>query len=158
MGVAGSGKTTVGLALARELGSRFLDADAFHPEENIAKMASGIPLTDKDREPWLDSLAGKLAAVRAEGASFVLACSALKESYRERLMRQAPDLKVVFLDGTAALIHQRISTRNGHFMPPILLQSQFEALEIPQTAIRLDVEAPVAVLVSRILEAMNLRS
>src|SRR6476620_1289194 len=101
MGVSGSGKSTLGTALAATLGSVFLDADDFHPPENIAKMAGGTALTDLDREPWLAAIAARLKALRSEGVSFVLACSALKESYRKELIRAAPDLVILHLEGTS---------------------------------------------------------
>jgi len=150
MGVSGCGKSTVGKALATALGSIFLDADDFHPPESVAKMAAGIPLTDEDREPWLRGIAAKLLVLRTNGSPFVLACSALKERYREALRQSAPDLVVVWLDGTPELIRERMLSRKDHFMPPALLESQLAALEAPADAIWLDIREPVAILVSRI--------
>ena len=150
MGVSGSGKTTVGKAVAASLGSLFLDADDFHPPENLAKMAAGISLTDQDREPWLAEIASKLATLRTEGRSFVLACSALKERYRKVLSQAAPGLVLVWLEGPPELIHERMLSRKHHFMPPALLESQLATLEPPECAIRLDVRETVTDLASRI--------
>jgi gluconokinase len=146
MGVSGSGKTTVGQHLAVRLGAQFLDADDFHPASNVEKMRNGVPLTDADRAPWLASLAETLK----ETPSFVLACSALKAAYREVLQEAAPDMRIVLLDGTPQLIRERLGARAGHFMSPTLLESQFATLEIPEGAIRLDIDAPVETIVARI--------
>ncbi|MGP3988780.1 gluconokinase [Streptomyces sp. 3N207] len=127
MGVSGSGKSTVGEWLAEALGLPFADADDFHPEQNIEKMSAGIPLDDADRAPWLDAMADWLAR-RADGGA-VLVCSALKHRYRERLRRASPRLFFVHLDGSYELIAARLARRKGHFMPPSLLRSQFDALE-----------------------------
>ncbi|WP_372446472.1 gluconokinase [Streptomyces spirodelae] len=127
MGVSGSGKSTVGEWLAQVLDLPFADADDFHPEHNIRKMSAGVPLDDADREPWLDAMADWLADRTAGGA--VLVCSALKRRYRERLRRASPRLFFVHLDGSYELIAARLARRRGHFMPPSLLRSQFEALE-----------------------------
>ncbi|PJE95191.1 gluconate kinase [Streptomyces carminius] len=127
MGVSGSGKTTVGTALAERLGVPYAEADDFHPPENVAKMASGVPLDDEDRRPWLDSIAAWLKGQDGEGG--VVTCSALKRSYRDRLRRAAPELFFLHLDGSAELISARLTGRKGHFMPPDLLRSQIETLE-----------------------------
>jgi gluconokinase len=127
MGVSGSGKTTFGRALAAQLGVRFLDADDFHPPENVARMAAGIPLTDADRGPWLERLAGLLPEV-----STVLACSALKRRYRDRLRAGCPDLRYVFLTAPEAVLAARMAARRDHYMPPSLLRSQLDALEPPE--------------------------
>ena len=150
MGVSGCGKTTLGKAVAASLGSQFVDADDFHPPQNIAKMAAGLSLTDQDRDPWLAGIAAKLVSMRSEGRSFVLACSALKQCYRESLIQSAPGLIIVWLDGMPDLILERMLSRNDHFMPPDLLESQFATLEPPTCDIRLDIREPVADLVSRI--------
>jgi gluconokinase len=153
MGVAGSGKSTIGRALADELGAEFLEGDKFHPAANIAKMSRGEPLTDDDRWPWLDRLAGELARARAEGRSVVLASSALKRAYRDRLRRGAPDLKLVFLKGDKALIGERMRARKNHFMPPGLLDSQFASLEEPgpdESPIVIDVTPPMETLLGRL--------
>lgn len=149
MGVAGSGKTTVGRKLAEALGGTFLDADDFHPPENVAKMRAGIPLDDADRSPWLDALAEALQSPAK--SPVILACSALKGIYRERLLEAAPDLILVFLDGDPALIQRRMEERGDHFMPTALLESQLQTLEAPENALRLDIAEPVDVLVARIL-------
>jgi gluconokinase len=149
MGVAGTGKTTVGRKLAETLNGAFLDADDFHPPENVAKMRAGVPLDDADRVPWLDALAETLKSPAK--SPVVLACSALKEIYRERLLAAAPDLILVFLDGDPSLIRQRMEERADHFMPATLLESQLQTLEVPENALCLDIAEPVDVLVARIL-------
>lgn len=131
MGVSGCGKTTLGEALARELGMPFVEGDAFHPPANVAKMAAGQPLDDSDRAGWLEALAGRLAVGRERGEPVVLACSALKRRYRDVLRSGDPDLRLVFLSGQRDLIAARMRARSGHFMPPSLLESQFLALEAP---------------------------
>lgn len=127
MGVSGSGKTTVGTGLAEVLGVPYADADDFHPPENVAKMTSGVPLTDEDRRPWLDAIADWLE--ERDGHGGVVTCSALKRRYRDRLREAAPGLFFVHLNGSAELISSRMSTRKGHFMPPQLLKSQIDTLE-----------------------------
>ena len=155
MGVCGCGKTTVGEALAAALGWRFLDADDFHPPSNVAKMASGTPLTDDDRWPWLDRLADELRGILARGAHAVLACSALKEAYRERLAR-AGDVRFVHLVGDFDTIAARLAARTHRYMPATLLQSQFAALEPPREALDVDVRDPVDVQVATIRCAFRL--
>ncbi len=157
MGVSGCGKSTVGALLAARLGSTFLDADDFHPVANVEKMAAGNPLTDEDRVPWLESIAARLAEMRSERRTFVLACSALKEVYRSFLCQAAPGLEVVLLKGSPELIRKRLSSRNGHFMSAALLTSQFEALETPAGAIEVGIEAPVDIVVAQILAALETR-
>ncbi len=139
MGVSGSGKSVVGAALAGRLGGRFFDADGFHPAENVAKMSAGTPLTDDDRWPWLERLRREViepAAARSDGATDVLACSALKKVYRDRLMHGiAPGkARLVFLNGDFELIRARMLARKGHFMPESLLRSQYATLEAPGDA------------------------
>ena len=151
MGVSGSGKTTLGLALALELGWDFYDADDFHPAANIARMASGVPLTDTDREPWLDSLNEKLLATLQVNRHPILACSALKEQYRQRLLRNVDGLAILLIIGSYETIRTRLAARAGHFMKETLLQSQFEALEEPPDALVLDVSIPVHVMLDTIL-------
>ena len=150
MGVSGSGKTTIGEALARELGFTYLDADDYHPAANVAKMASGVPLQDSDRWPWLDKINQTVLQVQKQGQSAVIGCSALKQIYRERLARGLRKFEIVYLHGEFKLIHSRITARKHRFMPVTLLQRQFDALEAPKRAIEVDVAAPVEDSVSRI--------
>jgi len=130
-GVSGAGKATVGELLARKLGWNFIEADDFHPGANIEKMHSGRPLTDEDRRPWLERLRKRLEQVLSSGENAVLACSALKRTYRDRL-RVNEAVKFVFLRANHALIEKRLRSRRDHFMDPELLQSQFDDLEEPQ--------------------------
>ena len=130
-GVSGAGKTTVGKMLAEQLGWRFLEADDFHPAANIEKMRNGHPLTDEDRWPWLDGLRKQIERPLFAGENAVLACSALKRAYRDRL-RVSDEIKFVFLRGDYALVEKQLRSRRGHFMNAALLQSQFDDLEEPQ--------------------------
>ena len=130
-GVSGSGKTTVGKALAERLGFVFADADDFHSASNVEKMAGGIPLTDTDRGPWLSALRELLAGWSAGRTGAVLACSALKRSYRETLADGLPDVRFAILDVPADVLRERLKKRAGHFMPASLLDSQLAALELP---------------------------
>ena len=132
MGVSGSGKSTTGRNLSRLLGWPFSDADDFHPPENIRKMKSGRPLDDSDREPWLAAIASYIDERRRAGKPAIVSCSALKRRYRQALIAGKPDVALVFLSGTKAIIGERLSRRKGHFMPPSLLDSQFAALETPE--------------------------
>jgi gluconokinase len=132
MGVAGSGKTTIGEALAKRLGWSFADGDSLHPAANIAKMAAGIPLTDDDRWPWLDAIAEWIRERVAAGEPGVVACSALKRAYRDRLRQEAPALRIVYLEGSREVLEARIAGRNAHFFPSALLGSQLAALEPPR--------------------------
>jgi len=131
MGVSGCGKSTVGALLALQLRWEFEDADWFHPAANVDKMHSGIPLTDEDRWPWLAAVAAWIDKTRRSGGHDVIACSALKRRYRDVLIGDRADVRLVYLKGDEALIARRIATRHEHFMPPTLLHSQFEALEEP---------------------------
>ena len=151
MGVSGCGKSTVGAALAEALGWPFLDADDFHPPANVAKMAAGVPLTDDDRWPWLDRIADALAAATREGGDVVLACSALKRAYRERLARTG-DAVFVHLRGDAQTITERLAVRRHRYMPASLLASQFATLEPPPDAIDVDIRQGVAAQVAAIVE------
>lgn len=129
MGVSGSGKSTIGALLAARLGWPFADADGFHPPENVAKMASGQPLTDADRWPWLDAIAAHIDAARKAGQPVVVACSALRRAYRDRLRAGHGDLVFLHLSGAPEVIAARQAARQGHFMPPSLMASQFATLE-----------------------------
>jgi len=156
MGVAGSGKTTVGELLARELGWRFDDADSFHPLENIAKMSAGQPLDDTDRAPWLAAIRRHLddCLARREGA--VVTCSALKQKYRDVLLQNNPHTALVYLQGTREQLWERISSRKNHFMKPAMLDSQLAALEEPADALTLDIAPAPAALVAAIRRELSL--
>ena len=156
MGVAGAGKSTVGAALAARLGWRFIDADDHHPPQSVAKMAAGVPLEDADRWPWLDVLKGKLQEADATGHSLVLACSALKERYRRRLLGGVAASRIVYLHGSAELIAGRLARRRHRYMPASLLESQFAALEPPAGAIAVDVAAEPARCVDAIVAELQL--
>ena len=131
MGVSGCGKTTIGLLLAERTGWPFLDADNLHPAENIAKMAAGTPLTDDDRWPWLDDVAGWIAARSAAGEPGIVACSALKRKYRDRLREADPELRLAYLRTDPETLHERLAHRVGHFFPQTLLNAQLTDLEHP---------------------------
>ena len=131
MGVSGSGKSTVASELARRNGWTLLEGDAFHPQANIAKMQAGTPLTDADRLPWLHAIAAEIDVLRARGKSAVVACSALKRAYRDILIGDRPDVVLLYLRGSRALIGARMAARKNHFMPAGLLDSQFATLEEP---------------------------
>lgn len=150
MGVAGSGKTTVGQALAGDLGWIFADADDFHSAASRAKMAANHPLDDADRAPWLARLRTQIEAWTKQGANAVLACSALKESYRVTLTADLEEVRTVYLYGDKELILSRLNRRSNHYMPPTLLDSQLATLEPPRDALALDVAATPSELVSRI--------
>ena len=157
-GVSGAGKTTVGELLARELGWHFLEADDFHPEVNIEKMRSGHPLTDEDRAPWLERLRDQIKRSLTAGECTVLACSALKRKYRQRL-RVDDEVKLVFLRGSYALISEQLSHRRGHFFDPALLQSQFDDLEEPkpdESALTIELGRTPHELVKEIKEELRL--
>ena len=154
MGVSGSGKTLVGNMLADRLGLPFYDADDFHPESNVKKMKSGKPLNDSDRRPWLQAMANRFPDWEREGGA-VLACSALKQSYREQLQKGAAgDLQFVFLKGSKALISERMRRRKNHFMPGDLLDSQFEALEEPENAITVSIIQSPDEIIHKIIDQL----
>ena len=157
MGVCGCGKTTVGEALAGALGWPFFDADDFHPTANVAKMASGHPLDDADRWPWLDRIADEMRQILARSGHAVLACSALKEAYRNRL-RRAGDVRIVYLKGDEATIAARLAARQHKYMPASLLSSQFAALEEPADALVVDIRPPIADQVEFIRRAFALKA
>jgi gluconokinase len=145
MGVSGSGKTTVARGLADALDLSFAEADDFHPPENVEKMRHGIPLTDADREPWLRELASWMAARAEEGRSTVMACSALRRTYRDVLRTGPPSVDFIHLDGPPAIIRERMIRRKGHFMPASLLDSQeavLEPLEEDESGVVLDLSRP----------------
>lgn len=155
MGVSGTGKTTVGKLLAQRLNWPLLDADDFHPPANIEKMRSGIPLTDDDRWPWLDRLNGLLKEKDSHGESALMACSALKQKYRDRLAAGCSDLRWVYLKGGFELIESRLKVRKGHYMKAGLLESQFAALEEPVDAITADVSADPEAIADAVETALN---
>jgi gluconokinase len=154
MGVSGSGKTTIGLALAEALGWPFFDGDDFHPEANVAKMAAGQPLTDDDRWPWLDRIMEAMRGMLARGENGIFACSALKEAYRRRLQR-AGDVRIVFLKGDATTIGERLTARAHRYMPASLLPSQFATLEEPAGALVVDIRDPIAAQVRHIRQGLE---
>lgn len=151
MGVSGAGKTTIGRLVAESLQCRFLDADDFHPENNVRKMAAGQPLNDEDRWPWLEALSVAIA----QESRVVLACSALKEAYRSRLREARPDLLTVWLDAPPEALRERVRQRRHRFMPACLLDSQFRDLEPPLRALRLDATARVEDLVATVVEQLG---
>ncbi len=155
MGVSGSGKTTIGELLASKLGWPFFDADNFHPAANKEKMSRGIPLTDEDRIPWLESLRALIQTHADRGENIVLACSALREAFRQSLSGDNPDLLYVFLSGDQQVIEKRMEHRRGHFMPASLLDSQFKTLEPPTHALTEDVSKPPEVIVTDLLRRLR---
>lgn len=155
MGVAGSGKTTVGRELAAALGWPFADADDFHSAANIAKMSAGEPLDDADRAPWLAALRAFIDARLACGENAVLACSALKAAYRDQLIAGRGGIKPVLLHGARELLRTRLAGRAGHYMKPAMLDSQLAAFEPPATALILDIRHPPAELVAEIRAAFR---
>ena len=149
MGVSGAGKTTVAALLAQELGWEFLDADSFHSAANVSKMHAGIPLDDADRGPWLEALRREIEHAIQERRSLTLACSALKESYRQRLTL-GPEVRFVYLKGSFDVLRDRLAHRSGHFMTEKLLASQLHTLEEPRDAIVVDVQRTAAEIVAEI--------
>lgn len=157
MGVSGCGKSTVGQALADRLQLPFIEGDLLHPPHNVTLMAAGTPLTDADRQGWLQAVAATLADAQGTGA--VISCSALKRSYRDLLRASAPNLRLVHLHGAPALLAQRMQARSGHYMPPSLLQSQLDTLQWPsadEAAIVVDIAGPPRDLVHGILRELDL--
>jgi gluconokinase len=158
MGVSGSGKTVIGRLLADRLKMPFLDADDLHSSENVQKMRLGRPLTDSDRAPWLQAVAGEIARTTVDGQGVVVACSALKRAYRDRLRVAAPGLRLVHLAGPPGLIRRRLEARTGHFMPANLLDNQLATLETPEADERplvIDLVPPPDEIVERIVAALT---
>jgi gluconokinase len=158
MGVSGSGKSTIAVALAERLGWAFEDGDRFHPASNVAKMSAGHPLTDEDRWPWLEAIADEIGRVCEAGGHVVIACSALKRAYRDVLVRGRKDVRFVFLEGSPALIADRLAKRKGHFMPSGLLDSQFKTLEPPtadERPIAVSIDAPVETIINNIVAQLG---
>jgi gluconokinase len=155
MGVTGSGKTTVGTALAAALDWPYFDADDFHPPSNVAKMAGGVPLTDADRAPWLAALRARIEEVQARGGDAVFGCSALKAAYRETLADDDGDVRFVHLHGSRALLAERLRHRVGHFMDPDLLDSQLATLEPPNDAVVIDIALPIEAQVTAIRDRLG---
>jgi len=153
-GVSGAGKSTVGRALADALGAELLDADDRHPPANVAKMAAGVPLDDADREPWIAALVGELRDRAAAGRRVVLACSGLRRAHRRRLAAAVPGTAVVLLQVDADVLARRLASREGHFMPASLLQSQLDAMEDPdEGTLVVDGSQPVATIVADLVAA-----
>jgi gluconokinase len=153
MGVSGSGKTTIGQMLSTQLHWPFVDGDSLHSPANVAKMAAGIPLTDEDRIPWLQSIHDVIEGCRTQKRNGIIASSALKEKYRQILLT-SPETKLVYLRGSFDLIYSRMQHRPGHYMKPEMLQSQFAALEEPNDAIIVDIPAPAEEIVSKIRQQL----
>jgi gluconokinase len=154
-GVAGAGKTTVGVLLADALGWPFYDADAFHPAANVEKMRRNVPLTDADRLPWLMALRRHFDDLARQGMSAVVACSALKQTYRDRLLDGPGDVRLVYLKGTFGLIRERMEKRSGHYFKIDLLRSQFDALEEPHAGLVVDTAQPPEAIAHAIRQALN---
>jgi gluconokinase len=158
MGVSGSGKSTIADKLAERLGWTYEDGDKFHPASNVAKMSAGHPLTDEDRWPWLRAIAGEIDRACKAGQHVVIACSALKHTYRDILVHGRHDVRIVYLKGTPKLIGDRLAQRKGHFMPPGLLASQFKTLEPPDTSenpVTVSIDASVETIVDDIVHQLN---
>ena len=156
MGVSGSGKSTIGEMLASALNWGFCDADSFHSPANLQKMSQGIPLKDGDRIPWLAAMQKAIALWLQEERNMVLACSALKSSYRQMLDCDPEQMRFVYLQGNFDLIQQRLAMRQHHFMNPQLLQSQFDTLEEPESAIYIDISQPPAAIVRQIIQTLGI--
>ena len=155
MGVSGSGKSRVGKLLAEKLGWDFYDADDFHPPANVKKMADGIPLDDSDRAPWLASLHDLISSNLMKNRPGVLACSALKERYRQQLIDRNTDVNLVYLKGSYDLIWSRMADRKEHYMQPEMLQSKFDTLEEPLHALTIDISRPIDEILSKVLEQIE---
>lgn len=158
MGVSGCGKSSVGQSLARSLGWDFYDADDFHPPENVAKMANGIPLDDSDRAPWLASLHDMILSSLKADKPGVLACSALKKRYRQQLMDGNDDVQLVYLKGSYDMIWSRMKKRTDHYMKPYMLKSQFKTLEEPRNALTIEISISVDEIVQEILKHHKIKN
>ena len=156
MGVSGVGKSTIARALAERLGRPFLEGDDFHPQANVRKMASGQPLTEADREPWLQRIGEAIARERAAGRAPIVACSALSRASRRALRASDPQLLFVHLEAERSVIEARLRARSGHFMPASLLDSQLGTLEAPRDALVVDASEPIPALVERIVRAAQI--
>ena len=155
MGPTGCGKTTVGHLLAQRLKWPFLDGDDFHPAANVAKMHNGTPLNDSDRRPWLLALQKEIERRNRAGQSAILACSALKQTYRELLGVDQQAVKTVYLRGSFELLQKRLADRRDHFMPPELLRSQLETLEVPEGGLVVNIDEDPAMIVTRIIASLQ---
>jgi len=155
MGVSGCGKTSVGQALSASTGWPFFDGDDFHPQANIDKMARGIPLDDTDRQPWLEALHNLIAEHLSQEQSLIVACSALKASYRVILRGELEHVRFVHLDGSFDLIYARMQRRSGHYMKAGMLRSQFETLEPPEEALVVSIEQPVSEIIDKIVATIK---
>ena len=156
MGVAGSGKTTIGRRLAEKMGWPYFEADDFHSAANKEKMGRGIPLDDTDRAPWLAAIRQKIDECIGQHQSAVFTCSALKEKYRQTLMGNAPAVKLVYLSGTPALLQARLDGRQAHYMKSNMLESQLAALEVPVNALKIEINQSPEQMVSAICDACGL--
>ncbi len=158
MGVSGSGKSSVGQALAAQLRFAYIEGDDLHPSGNVEKMSRGIPLTDDDRIPWLDLIGEQIRTKLAAGEGVTVSCSALKRSYRDRLRSAAPDLRFVYLEGSTALLTKRMDERKHHFMPVSLLESQLQTLEVPtgeKGVVTVDINRSIDYIVDAAVDALR---
>lgn len=159
MGVSSTGKTTIGTALAEQFGMKLIDGDDLHPRANILKMASGLPLNDDDRRPWLERINDAAFSLEQKSENGIIVCSALKKAYRDQIRQSNQKLTFLFLHGSFELIQQRMAQRKGHFMKTAMLQSQFDTLEIPQAdendVIFIDIDGTFEQVVARCAEAVS---
>lgn len=159
MGVSSTGKTTIGTALAEQFGMKLIDGDDLHPRANILKMASGLPLNDDDRRPWLERINDAAFSLEQKSENGIIVCSALKKAYRDQIRQGNQKLTFLFLHGSFELIQQRMAQRKGHFMKTAMLQSQFDTLEIPQAdesdVIFIDIDGTFEQVVARCAEAVS---